>query len=65
MLERLDPAPEPNNTLACPDLLPVYSDDTVEETFDPYNIPTPAFLLRVRGFISDLITLHFRHHFET
>ena len=58
LLEQLDFVP--SSTLACPDLLPAYGEDTVDEIFDNQNQPIAPFISRLRGFFDEIITLHFQ-----
>ena len=48
------------NTLALPDLLPIYGKGSVEKAFDANNYPTPEFKHRVRSFARSLISEHFQ-----
>ena len=60
LLENMEPPHQHSNTLAFPDLLPIYGDDSVEKAFDANNNPTPEFKHRVRSFAGSLISEHFR-----
>ena len=60
LLESMDPPTPQSNTLALPDLQPVYGEDSVEVAFDANSQPTQEFLHRVRCFAGELIYEHFR-----
>merc|ERR1711954_124591 len=54
--ENMEPPHQHSNTLAFPDLLPIYGEDSVEKVFDANNNPTPEFKHRIRSFAGSLIS---------
>merc|ERR1711954_56783 len=59
LLENMEPPHQHSNTLAFPDLLPIYGEDSVEKAFDANNNPTSEFKHKVRSFAGLLISEHF------